>query len=285
LTSGPVEAAWSLRREREFEFCPFGYYLRYYGAKGGHDAATAPKPVRRLYLLCDILGRGAYLQRVLNFSMRELFYAPEDEKPETLFRVARRRLRAELKSMFVGESGIGPHLPMLAEILDPALRPDPLRDALELELEARCAALEAGDWPRVLAVPAAHRRRYPAPLEVRAAGVKCHAPALLMWLRSGVLNVVEGVRKVPEGEAAELASLLHRCHALDVPGADVTRIRSLAFDEAGALTEFGPPRSVTRSLRRIRAGAEKLRRAVETAELTPRRENCSRCVFRTVCSV
>ena len=188
--------------------------------------------------------------------------------------------------MLEGDNGIGRRLPMLAELTDPALRPERLRRELEAELRARCGALVRGDWPRVMEIFPAHRRDFSSPLEVHAGEVVCHTPAVLAWQTHGILNIVEGVSRVPEGEAAQLTALLHRCHALTVPGADAGKVRSLCFDERGKLVEFGSGLEPGRALRRLRDGFARLRpeSAVWREEdFPPKSENCRSCVFEPAC--
>ena len=280
-------AAWSLRREREFEFCPRGYFLRYYAARGGHEPETADRRTRSLYRLRGLIRREAYLQRLVNDAMREIFYAPEELSPPPLFLAAVRRLREEFTAMLTGDTAVRGRLPMLGEFDDPALRPERLRRELEEQLNSRCADLERGDWPRVLAVPPSHRRYFKYPLELHVGEVLCHTPAVLAWQTHGVFNVVEGVARPPEGEAAELTALLHRYHALGTPGADAGRVRSLGFDDRGRLVEFGTALEPGRALKRLRDGFGKLRPPVggvwSEAHFPPRLRNCRDCVFRSEC--
>lgn len=286
--AGAFVAAWSLRREREFDFCPRGYFLRYYAARGGHEPETADRRTRSLYRLRGMISREPYLQRVTDLAMRELFYAPEEAAPPPLAIAAVRRFREEFKTMLIGDNGIGRRLPMLDEVASPALRPEKLRRELEEQLRVRCAELERGDWPRVLAIPPSHRRYFKAPLELNVGEVCCHTPAILSWQTEGVLKIVEGTAVPPAGEAAELTALLHRCHALAVPGADAGRVRSLCFDGRGKLVEFGAGLEPGRALRRLRDGFARLRsygggEIWREEDFPPETKNCRGCVFRPEC--
>lgn len=282
-------ASWSLRREREYDFCPRGYYLRYYAARGGHEPDVADRRTRVLYRLRDLIRREAYLQRIVNSAMREVFYAPEEPAVPSLSSTAVRRLREEFATMLSGDTGIGRRLPMLDELTAAAVRPERLRRELEEALRARCVLLERGDWPRILAVPRPCRRFFSAPLELYVGEVRCHTPAVLAWQQGGVLNFVEGVARMPEGEAAELTALLHRCHALAAPGADAGHVRSLCFDDRGRLAEFGSDLEPGRALRRLRDGFARLRPrpgndgSWHASAFPPKLKNCPECVFRPEC--
>lgn len=278
--------AWSLRREREFDFCPRGYYLRYYAARGGHEAETADRRTRNLYRLRDRIGREAYLQRIVNAAMRELFYAPESAPRRTLVGTAVKLLREELGAMLTGRLGIRSHIPILSDLADPDLNTERLRRELEEKLRARCSLLSSGGWAEVIAIIPARRRMVASPLEVRVGELCCHTPAILAWQLDGFYHLVEGTARPPEGEAAELTALLHRYHALRVPGADAGRVRSLAFDDEGKLVEFGSDLEPGRALRRLREGFSRLRVSGSewhAEDFPPNFDRCDRCVFQPEC--
>ena len=280
-----VPFAWSLRRQREFEKCPRSFYYRYYGARGGHEAQAADFRTRRLYLCRDLVTREQYLQRVVDLAMRNSFYAPENAPFATLFQHAERILRREFNIMLLGDDGASRHQPMLEEIADPKLRPEALFQELRSRLEERCKVLMSGDWERVARVPAACRRHLPEVVEIHVGELLCHAPVALMWQERGTTFLVEGVRRVPEGDAAELAALLHRYHVLALPGSDAGKTVSLAFDGDGRLTEFGSGLEVSRALRKLRAGADRLGAFHGLPEEAyPRNtEACATCFFRREC--
>ena len=280
-----IPFAWSLRRQREFEKCPRSFYYRYYGARGGHEARVADRRTRRLYLCRDLVNRDQYLQRVVNLAMRNAFYAPENAPFSSLFQHAERILRREFDVMLLGDDGANRHLPMLEEIADPALRPEALLGELRSKLEERCRTLMRSDWERVSRVPAACRRHLPEVVEVHVGELLCHAPVALMWQRCDTTFLVEGVRRVPAGDAAELAALLHRYLVLALPGGDVGKTVSLAFDEEGKLTEFGAELEASRTLRKLRAGADRLAEFHDLPEEAyPRNpEACAECFFRREC--
>lgn len=280
-----VPFAWSLRRQREFDKCPRSFYYRYYGARGGHEAQVADHRTRRLYLCRDLLNRDVYLQRVIDLAMRHSFRAPEDAPFATLFQYAERILRREFDVMLLGDNGANPHLPMLEEIADPALRPEALLSELRSRLEERCRVLMRGDWDTVAHVPAPCRRHLPEVVEVHIGELTCHAPVALMWQKCGTTFLVEGVRRVPEGDAAELAALLHRYYVLSLPGGDAGKVVSLAFDDAGKLTEFGADLEVSAALRKLRAGADRLAAFHDLPEAAyPMNvESCEKCFFRREC--
>ena len=282
-----VPFAWSLRRQRELEKCPRSFYYRYYGARGGHEAGVADRRTRRLSLCRDRVSREQYLQRVIDLAMRESFYAPEGAPFASLFQRAERILRREFDIMLLGgDNGASRHQPMLEEVADPALRPEALLRELCAQLEERCKVLMKGDWERVTRVPAPCRRHLPEVVEVHVGELVCHAPVALMWQERGTTFLVEGVRRVPEGDAAELAALLHRYYALSLPGADAGKVASLAFDEKGKLTEFGAGLEVSRALRKLRAGADRLGEFHGLPEAAyPRNpEACAKCFFRRECA-
>ena len=280
-----VPFAWSLRRQREFDKCPRSFYYRYYGARGGHEADVADRRTRRLYLCREHLNCEQYLQRVVNLAMRERFYAPEDAPFATLFQQAERILRREFEIMLTGARDANRRLPMLEEIADPALRPETLRSELLGKLEARCRELMDGDWETVANVPAPCRRHLPEVVEIRVGELVCHAPVVLSWQKNGTTFLVEGVRHVPEGDAAELAALLHRYFVLSLPGADAGKTVSLAFDDAGKLAEFGADLEVSSALRKLRAGADRLAAFHDLPEETypMNKEACEGCFFRREC--
>ena len=280
-----VPFAWSLRRQREFDKCPRSFYYRYYGARGGHEAQVADRRIRRLYLCRDLMDRELYLQRVVNMAMRSAFHAPEDAPFSSLFQHAERILRREFEVMLLGDTGASRHQPMLEEIADPALRPEALLAELRSRLEERCKTLMRGDWETVARVPAPCRRHLPEVVEVHVGELVCHAPVALMWQQRGTTFIVEGVRRVPAGDAAELAALLHRYYVLSLPGADAGKVVSLAFDDAGKLTEFGADLEASAALRKLRAGADRLAEFHDRpeAEYPMNLESCERCFFRREC--
>ena len=280
-----VPFAWSLRRQREFDKCPRSFYYRYYGARGGHEAQVADFRTRRLYLCRDRLTDDLYLQRVVNMAMRERFRAAEDAPFASLFQQAERILRREFPVMLLGDDGINRHLPVLERIADPALRPEALLLELRAKLEERCKVLMRGDWQKVAQIPAPCRRHLPEAVEIRVGELLCHAPVALMWQQCGTTFFVEGVRRVPAGDDAALAALLHRYYALSLPGTDAGKVVSLAFDDAGKLAEFGAELEVSAALRKLRAGADRLAEFHDLPEAAyPRNtEACAKCFFRREC--
>ena len=280
-----VPFAWSLRRQREFDKCPRSFYYRYYGARGGHEADVADHRTRRLYLCRDLMDRELYLQRVIDMAMRNAFYAAEDAPFSSLFQHAERILRREFGIMLLGNFGPNRHQPLLEEIADPELRPDALLAELRSKLEERCRELMNGDWEVVTHVPAPCRRHLPEVVEVHVGELVCHAPVALMWQERGTTCLVEGVRRVPAGDAAELAALLHRYYVLSLPGSDAGKVVSLAFDDAGKLTEFGANLEVSAALRKLRSGADRLARFHDLPEeaYPVNSGSCEKCFFRREC--
>lgn len=281
--------AWSLRREREYDFCPRGYFLRYYAARGGHDTATADRRTRSLYFLRSLISKDVYLQALINNAMRQIFYSPPDMPERTLFQVAAGNLRRELASMIVGDNGIGKRLPVLEDVTRSDLRPERLRRELESALKSRCAVLEAGDWKKVLSVPRTGRLHLAQPFTVYLGELACYSPAILSWQDSGYFCILEGLRHLPEGENAELTALLHRYHVLATPGMDAGKVHSYAFDDEGKLTEFGSDISPSQLIRRVVTGAAKIipRRAMDgrwhEVSFPPEPSKCPSCVFRSEC--
>ena len=281
--------AWSLRRERCLAACPRGYFLRYYAARGGHERGMTDHRTEQLFLLRSLLSRGAYLQYVINLAMRELFYAPEEFPGTALGAMAAGILRTQFARVLTYGLENGGHGALPAELAETRTRPETLQRELARQLAERCAQLESGGWVEVNAVPRERRRKLDFPLTVHVGELPCHTPMLLAWRHEGTCHFVEGTYGVPAGEAAELTALLHRYCAMEMPGGDAGRVRSLAFDAGGRLTEFGAQLEPGRALRRLRRGAGRL--AVfrsgdgtwREEAFPPRPESCGSCALRPAC--
>ena len=158
-------------------------------------------------------------------------------------------------------------------------------------LIAEAAALEAGGWGELEALPARERRPIDSPLFVDAGELRCCTVPLAAFRRHGELWIVDGADP-SSAEEEEITGVLHRLWAMNRAATPPDRVRSFALTPAtGALREFARDPAVAATLRRIFDSAAEMTQAVPPDGKTKAAdfraaasaEECSECPYRCFC--
>ncbi|MDD3885495.1 MAG: hypothetical protein PHI35_01340 [Victivallaceae bacterium] len=271
--------AWSLRRSEWFYRCRRGYFLRYYGASGGHDPDADPE-IRKLHRLKNTFSSdGEYLDALFFRTLRSAFY---DGISGGLAVRAAARLRRELDAMSSGVAGLDHTCPCLRETPDLAGV-----KRLTTALTARLDAFESGAWRCLAGLPMTRRLTVAFPQRITVNGVPVLIAPALVWRDDRFdLNVLEiAVSNLTVRVA------LHRFLAQELYSTPPERVKSWRIDGNGELAASDADLRLSAAVKRVMKESSEMisllgegQRAA-AMDFPSEGDDCKNCVFDRFCQI
>ena len=280
------EFCWTPKRRRLWRQCRRKYFYHYYGARGGHEV-SAPDFIRTIYIAKCALPLPAYLRRVIDLAIREIFYAPPDAGLEKLtlsaaaFRIAER----EFRQFFFGSE----NPKYFCEDWRDGGKPGTLFDEMCSALEKCCAEFERGAWSRLADTAPECRRYLESPLVLNVGELKCAIVPLIALRQAADLWLIDGGGTPDDGdEISALArfAFFNRCQ---IPP---ERVKTFVIpnDDPGAFLQVGQDADFSTVFAGIKLDVDDMLGVIrpdgtiDEADFTCNTSECGDCPFRALCS-
>ena len=279
------EFCWTTRRRHLWQQCRRKYFYHYYGARGGHEPA-APEFIRALYVAKRALPLPAYLRRVINLAIREIFYAPLDTELEkaTLSAAAFRIAEREFKQFFFGAE-----LPKaFCDNWRDGGRPGDLFDEMCAALEKCCTQFEQGAWSRLTDTAPECRRYLESPFVLNIGELKCAIVPLILLRQAAELWLIDGSGTSDHGDEI---SALARFAFFNSYHIAPERVKTFIIpnDAPGTFLQVGPDADFSTVFAGIKAdvndmlGVIRPDGMIDEADFPCDVAQCDNCPFRSLC--
>lgn len=282
---GDIPFGWSLRREWWWRFCQRAAFLRYYAARGGHDADTATPERRRIHYCKQLTTVESYVVGLLTSTFLELGSRP----PTAWGPIVWRRFARERVWMTTGACELDHAKPMLQELYLKQDAPEKIWERLETMLRDALTGFQAcGELKTLSCRPFVQRFAEPEPVEINALDVPIWSAPLFGWRAGGRAAIYQLMLREPDEATCAKLLLLHKYYTIGKLRMPPERTESrLLFPDR-------PSRKLDPMQLNLSAAIESLSDAVGAMRLTAREyfptefpanpDSCPACPFQFLCA-